>query len=66
MSDNYYDIGGISTIDFIKAKLTPEQYKGYLLGNCIKYSGRLNFKEDSEKDSKKLAEYSAWLFDIIN
>lgn len=33
----YYDAGGIETLDVIKAKLTPEQYHGYLLGNVIKY-----------------------------
>lgn len=58
---NYYDVGGISTISFIKAKLTQEQYKGFLLGNILKYSSRLQYKGDVENDAKKLAEYSKWL-----
>lgn len=58
---SHYDAGGIETIDFIKAKLTPEQYKGYLLGNIIKYSSRLNFKGDSKKDAAKLHDYTSWL-----
>lgn len=55
---SYYDAGGIEVIDIIKAKLTPEQYKGWLLGNVIKYSGRLNHKGTAERDAEKLAFYS--------
>ena len=58
---NYYDEGGIETIDIIKAKLTPEQYTGYLLGNVIKYACRLNFKSSKTRDAEKLANYSKWL-----
>lgn len=37
VKSSYYDAGGIETLDVIKAKLTPEQYQGYLQGNAIKY-----------------------------
>lgn len=57
-NSSYYDAGDISTMDFIKAKLTPEQYEGFLLGNAIKYSSRLNFKGCKERDAVKLANYS--------
>ena len=57
----YYDAGGIELIEIIRAKLTPEQFRGYLLGNAIKYSGRLNFKGSPERDAEKLAYYSKWL-----
>ena len=43
-SPKHYTAGGIETIDFIKAKLTKEQYEGYLLGNIIKYSSRMGLK----------------------
>jgi hypothetical protein len=56
MSD-YYDVGGISTIDVIKAKLTPEQFEGFLLGNSIKYACRLNHKHAKPADAAKLAQY---------
>lgn len=36
-NSSYYDAGGIETLDVIKAKLTNDQYQGYLLGNAIKY-----------------------------
>lgn len=69
IKSNYYDEGGIEVLDIIKAKLTTEQYKGYLLGNALKYQCRLNFKgcSDAEKlrDAEKAANYTAWLRDIM-
>jgi hypothetical protein len=58
----YYDTGGIETLDIIKAKLTPEQYQGYCLGNAIKYACRVMHKspESPLRDAEKLANYSAW------
>lgn len=57
----HYDAGGIETLDIIRAKLTPEQYQGYLLGNAIKYACRLNHKGAAGRDAKKLENYSRWL-----
>lgn len=57
----YYDEGGIETIDIIKAKLTPEQWRGYCLGNAIKYSCRLNYKGTPERDAEKAANYLTWM-----
>lgn len=62
--NHYYRVGGIEVIDYIKAKLTPEQYKGYLLGNIYKYSGRCQYKGEYQKDVKKLAEYIKWLKEL--
>lgn len=62
---NYYDQGGIETIDIISAKLTQEQLRGYLLGNCIKYACRLMWKSKRlagrKRDAEKLQKYSDWL-----
>ena len=58
---SYYDAGGISTMDVIKAKLTDEQFKGYLLGNLIKYSCRLNHKGEPKRDAEKAANYGKLL-----
>ncbi len=64
---NYYDAGGIPTQDIIKAKLTPEQYHGFLLGNVIKYSCRMNFKnpEQLQRDAEKTGHYASWLRDEL-
>ncbi len=58
---SYYDVGGITTMDVIKAKLTDEQFKGYLLGNLIKYSCRLNHKGEPKRDAEKAANYGKLL-----
>lgn len=57
----YYDAGGIETLAVIRAKLTPEQWEGYLLGNVIKYVCRLNHKDDPASNARKLALYAKWL-----
>lgn len=57
----YYDAGGIETIDIIKAKLTTEQFHGYLLGNIIKYSTRANFKGQRADDIRKIKVYAEQL-----
>lgn len=57
----HYDSGGIETLDIIKAKLTPEQFKGYCLGNMIKYSCRANWKGAFARDIQKAGYYAAFL-----
>lgn len=56
----HYAVGGIQTIDYMKAKLTPEQYCGYLLGNIIKYTSRFQHKNGTE-DLLKAQWYLATL-----
>jgi len=63
---NYYDVGGIETIKVIKAKLTQEQYVGFLLGNILKYGCRLNWKGKALRDSEKLVIYQHLLHQAIN
>jgi hypothetical protein len=62
----HYDAGGIETLDIIRAKLTPEQYRGYLMGNVIKYLSRCNWKGDAERDLEKAANYMRWLGEVDN
>lgn len=64
---SYYDAGGIETLDIIKAKLTPEQFKGYLMGSALKYQCRMNFKtpENIGRDAEKASNYAKWLIDEI-
>ena len=61
---NYYDAGGIECLDVIKAKLTPEQYVGYLLGNSIKYTLRCNYKGTMKRDLEKATNYTKWLTEL--
>lgn len=48
MANEYYSVGGIETIDFIKAKLTPEQYEGWLRGQVLKYASRSEYKGEKK------------------
>lgn len=43
----YYDVGGIPTIDYIRAKLSDAEFRGFCLGNVLKYSSRAGIKEGS-------------------
>ena len=53
----HYKVGGIETIDFIEAKLTPEEFRGYLKGNVLKYLSRAGNKGNYEEDMLKARWY---------
>lgn len=53
----HYFIGGIETIDYIRAKLSPEEYRGYLKGSIIKYLSRAGHKGDEKEDFEKARWY---------
>ena len=40
INPNHYIFGGIETIEYLKAKLTAEEYRGFLKGNVLKYVSR--------------------------
>ena len=60
---NHYAVGGIEVIDVIKAKLTPEQFEGYLIGSSIEYLLRANHKGQKDRDYQKAANFTKWLND---
>ena len=64
-SPPHYTVGGIETIDYIQAKLTPEEFRGYLKGSCIKYSSRLGQKDVIEQDAGKLGWYANKLKETV-
>ena len=63
---SYYDTGGIETITFIEAKLTPDMFTGFLLGNCLKYASRLVHKGVAQRDAQKLAVYAGLLVKALD
>ncbi len=54
--DHYTD-GGIETIDFVQAKLSPVQFFGYCIGNSLKYLSRAGKKDSLLQDLKKARWY---------
>jgi hypothetical protein len=57
----HYKVGGIETIEYIRAKLTPTEYVGYLKGSVIKYSSRIGHKGEALQDAGKLSWYATEL-----
>ena len=53
---HYKDQGSIECIEAIESQLTPEEYQGYLRGNCAKYIWRWKNKGGVE-DLKKARWY---------
>lgn len=60
----HYTSGGIETLDYIKAKLTPDGYEGYLQGNILKYLSRYRHKNGAE-DLKKAIFYTERLIEHL-
>ena len=59
----HYNTGVIETIELIKSSMSIDEYKGYLMGNILKYICRHKHKNPSEprKDLKKAEWYLAAL-----
>jgi hypothetical protein len=60
MSDNVnqpsHYVGQIETIDYLKDKLTQEQFEGFCVGNVLKYVSRYK-KKNGIEDLKKAKWY---------
>lgn len=54
---HYQLIGGLEAIDVIERTLTPEQFKGYLIGSFLKYRLRAGKKDDAAQDLAKSEWY---------
>jgi len=61
---DYWDAGGIETIDIMRAKLTTEQFRGFLLGSLMKYPLRSNFKGCFRRDIEKSGVYNKLLLEL--
>jgi hypothetical protein len=57
MTDEVNSAGGIETIDYMRAKASPEEFRGYLRLNALKYLSRAGLKGDAVVDLKKAAWY---------
>ena len=57
---DHYNRGAIEAIEAIKASMHPQEYKGYLKGNCLKYLWRYEYKNGVE-DLRKARVYLDWL-----
>ena len=53
----HYNAGDIECIDAIRAALSPEEFRGFLKGNALKYIWRAGKKGDAIQDFKKSSWY---------
>ncbi len=62
----HYQVGGIETIDYMRAKSTPEEFEGYLRLSALKYLSRVGHKH-GDHDAARAEEYrkAAWFIDRL-
>lgn len=56
-SPPHYADGGLECIEYIKQRLTEEEFRGYLRGNMIKYQHRLMAKGSAKMNAEKIGWY---------
>lgn len=53
----HYTSGNIECIDALEAAMTPEEFRGFLKGNVLKYLWRANLKGNLQQDMEKAQWY---------
>ena len=64
-SPSHYQLDGMEAIDIIKAALTPEEYRGFLKGNDLKYIFREPHKGNPVQDVGKHIWYAQRYHDVL-
>lgn len=62
----HYNKGGIETIEYIRTRCTPEEFKGFLRGNLIKYVDRAPDKKQEEQDYRKARFYLDAMISLLS
>jgi hypothetical protein len=62
---HYQGAGGMQVLDVLKAFLSPEEFKGFLKGNCLKYQLRCE-KKGGTTDLSKSEWYQKELAKVLN
>ena len=61
----HYGPKGLQVLDALPVWMTPEEYRGFLRGNVIKYTARLGKKDDAVQDAKKARHYLDLLIESL-
>lgn len=59
--DTHYKSCAIEPIEVMQVLLSKEQFKGFLLGNALKYRLRAGHKDNALSDIDKAVRYEQWL-----
>jgi len=60
INPDHYKHGGIETIAYIKAKMSKDEFYGYLKGNALKYVSREGLKGERIQDAIDDIEKAEW------
>jgi hypothetical protein len=66
INPDHYKVGGIETIGYLQAKLSPEEFAGYCRGNALKYLSRAGHKDDAAQDYRKAKWYIERLISCLD
>ena len=58
---SHYEKAAMQPLEVMQRIMTKEQFKGFLLGNCIKYRMRSDYKGQHDSDEYKARQYAYWL-----
>jgi len=61
---DHYNRGVIQPIDFMESHFTPDEYRGHLKGQVIKYISRYRYKGTPIADLAKAQTYILWLLEF--
>lgn len=64
INPDHYKVHANECIDEIQAMLTPEEFKGFLKGNFLKYRYRTGHKDDPEQEAQKSDWYMNKLMEV--
>ena len=62
---DHYNTGNVECIEAIEESMTPEAFRGYLKGNCMKYLWRYSYKGKPVEDLQKAQWYLARLTQAV-
>nr|DAT40172.1 MAG TPA: nucelotide kinase [Caudoviricetes sp.] len=57
----HYIKSSMQPIEVMQKLFSKEQFEGFLLGNILKYSMRMEYKNAVEADTTKRDQYAYWL-----
>jgi hypothetical protein len=60
INPEHYKSGGIETIEYIRAKMSKEEFYGYIKGNVMKYVSRVDKKSDKLLDKIDDLKKAQW------
>ena len=56
----HYIDSAMQPIEFMQTVMTPEQFRGFCIGNVVKYIARAPYKQQETSDKAKAKQYAYW------